>query len=95
MVVIENDTVQLLDKSVRDFLLGRSSGLPINDPKAHASMANRRINFFREPFGREESRRRVTKQADSSNMRYYTGRDTSISLRMWSKLQQKIGEGRR
>ncbi|KAF7173966.1 hypothetical protein CNMCM6106_008069 [Aspergillus hiratsukae] len=47
MVVIQNDTVQLLHQSVRDFLL---SSPKIDELEAHASMANRCINFLQRTF---------------------------------------------
>jgi hypothetical protein len=75
MVVIQNDTVQLLHKSVRDFLLGPSSGLPINESRAHASMANRCINFLQRTF----------RQGGKSEPRHKTDRFLEYALLHWTQ----------
>ncbi|KAI9367173.1 hypothetical protein BJX61DRAFT_547746 [Aspergillus egyptiacus] len=53
LLVIRNNTVQLLHSSVRDFLLGPQTELPIDQPEAHASMANRCIEFLSRAFEKE------------------------------------------
>ncbi|KAF7168290.1 hypothetical protein CNMCM6106_003531 [Aspergillus hiratsukae] len=63
MVVIQNDTMQLLHQSVRDFLLSPASGLSINELEAHASMANRCINFLQRTF-RQEDKSESCQKAD-------------------------------
>ncbi|KAN0078747.1 hypothetical protein V8E54_005260 [Elaphomyces granulatus] len=44
MIIVQDGIVRLLHKSVRDFLVDSRGGSPINDLKAHATLANRCIS---------------------------------------------------